>query len=102
MPEADITTTSLTQTESLNRLWPPMETFREELGRAQASVSHGRASNLTQKQCRATQERAHSPLLLFRLRTDCLIDIERIRRLGFGVRLHEFRHDEYTRNRLLD
>ena len=46
-----------------------METFREELGRAQASVSHGRASNLTQKQCRATQERAHSPLLLFRLRT---------------------------------
>ena len=43
-----------------------------------------------------------SPLLLFRLRTDCLIDIERIRRLGFGVRLHEFRHDEYTRNRLLD
>jgi hypothetical protein len=83
-------------------LKPPLETFREEAGRAQASVSHGRASNLTQKQCRATQERAHSPLLLFRLRTDCLIDIERIRRLGFGVRLHEFRHDEYTRNRLLD
>jgi hypothetical protein len=44
----------------------------------------------------------HSPLLLFRLRTDCLINIERIRWLGLGICLHDFRHDEYTRNWLLD
>ena len=36
------------------------------------------------------------------LRTDCLINIERIRWLGLGICLHDFRHDEYTRNWLLD
>jgi hypothetical protein len=45
VPEAGITTTSLAQTESLNRLWLPLATFREEAGRAEASVNHGRASN---------------------------------------------------------
>jgi hypothetical protein len=38
----------------------------------------------------------HSPLLLFRLRTDWLINIERIRWLGLGICLHDFRHATNT------
>ena len=46
----------------------------------------------------------HSPLFLFLFRswTGYLIDIKRLRRVGFGMRLHELRHDQYTRNRFLD
>jgi hypothetical protein len=58
---------------------------------------------LTQNQWRAMQERErHSPLFLFRLWTGCLIDIKRLRRVGFAMRPYELRHDHYTRNRLLD
>ena len=31
-----------------------------------------------------------------------LLDIKLIRRVGFGVRLHEFRHGEYARSKLVD
>jgi hypothetical protein len=41
---------------------------------------------LTQNQWRAMQERRHSPLFLFRLWTGCLIDIKRLRRVGFATR----------------
>ncbi len=46
----------------------------------------------------------HSTLFLFLFRTwtGYLIDIKRLRRVGFGMRLHELRHDQYTRNRFLD
>lgn len=46
----------------------------------------------------------HSPLFLFLFRswTGYLIDIKRLSRVRFGMRLHELRHDQYTRNRFLD